>query len=395
MWSFVPLLLICTLSLTACVGPVSLHEAVLGYDETISRLDRELLLLNIARSHHNLPSHFTVTSNIAATFDYRANAGFIGSIFENPGNNLYTLSLGASAAESPTLSIVPIQGEEFTKRILTPMEDTRFQFLVFQGAPIDMVMRLMADGIEVQNRDGKFERFILNLPTRPKEYEEFRRRAMHLAWLNSDAMRKLFVGTLSFEEAIRTRLAGPPSAGELMSALEKGYRWQRLGSGNEYKLTRTVTGRLAVTNYDPRMLSNTERQALNARAAANPRNFVLVDIRPGYPGGDFPIFGGIKLRSLNVILNFLASGISETPEYNVEKDSHTGELEQNPDRALAIEVADIPPPERILSIFYEGRYYSVGDTSWDRETFILLYQLFQMTVTDVSKVGVPTITISK
>ncbi len=84
----VPLLLICSLSLAGCVGPVSLHEAVLGYDETVSRLERELLLVNIARSHHNLPSHFTVTSNIAATFDYRASAGFIGSIFENPGNNL-------------------------------------------------------------------------------------------------------------------------------------------------------------------------------------------------------------------------------------------------------------------------------------------------------------------
>jgi len=59
------------------------------------------------------------------------------------------LSVGVSAAENPTLTIVPIQGKQFTERVLTPLEDTTFEFPVFQGVPIDMVMRLMADGIEV------------------------------------------------------------------------------------------------------------------------------------------------------------------------------------------------------------------------------------------------------
>lgn len=59
------------ISLAGCMGPVSLHKAVLNYDETISRLEREMLLINIARTHRDIPSHFTVTSNIAATFDYQ------------------------------------------------------------------------------------------------------------------------------------------------------------------------------------------------------------------------------------------------------------------------------------------------------------------------------------
>ncbi|MFQ5897014.1 MAG: hypothetical protein ACE5JN_02030 [Candidatus Methylomirabilia bacterium] len=380
-------------ALTGCLGPVVLHEAVLGYDETVSRLETEMLLLNVARIYHDLPAHFTVTSSITATFDYRASAGFVGNFLKSSGFDSYSLALGASAAENPTLSIVPIQGEEFTTRILTPVDESKFQFLVFQGAPIDMVIRLMADGIEVQNRDGTFQRFILNRPTHPEEYEEFRRRAMHLAWLN--ATRNLFVGTLSFEETLRTKLAGAPSAGELMSAVEKGYRWRRLADDGTYELTRLTTGRVTVTNYDPRTLTNAERQALNARAAANPSNFVLVDVRPGHPGGDFPIFGGIKLRSLYTVLAFVAGGISETPEYDVEKDPRTGEVGRNPRQALAIMVTDSPPAERIPRILYSGRYYSVGDTGWDRETFTLLYQLFQMTVTDVSKIGAPAITISK
>lgn len=378
------------LMLGACVGPPSLHQSVLGYDTTISRLEREMLLLNIARVHNELPTHFTVTTSIAATFDYRANAGVVGAL-QNPGANTYTFSLGASAAENPTLSIVPIQGEEFTRRILTPMDETRFQFLVFQGVAIDMVLRLMADGIEIQGRDGTFERFILNWPTQRDEYEEFRRRVLHLATLNAERM--LFVSTLTFEETLRTGLKTPPAAGDLMAATDKGYRWHRAADGT-YALTRTVAGRVAITNYDPRTLSAEKRRALNDRAAANPKNFVLVDIDPARPGGDFPLFGGIKLRSLNVMLSFIAAGIDKAPEYDVAKDPRTGPIARNPRRALAIEVVDDAPAAGGSSVAYDGKYYAVGPTAWDREAFTVLYQLFQMTVTDVSATGVP-ITISK
>lgn len=383
--------LITSLFLAGCAGPISLHEAVLGYDEITSRLDREMLLINVARKQQNLPSHFTVTSSIAATFDYRTNAGFSANLFENPGsNNSYGLSLGASAAENPTLSIVPIQGEDFTKRILAPMDESKFEFLVIQGAPIDMVLRLMARGFEVQNRDGTFQRFILNSPTAPKEYEEFRQRAMHLAWLNSN--RKVFVSTLSYYESVP--FPGSPSAGDLMAALDKGYSLQRPETEKEYRLNRTVKGRVVITNYDPRMLNDAERQRLNALASANPSNFILVDIRPDHPGGDFPLFGAMKLRSLNMMLTFIAAGISKSPEFQVAKDPRTGDVGLNPARVLAVEESDSQPGNPLLSASYLNRYYSIPATDWDRQAFTILYQLFQMTVTDVAKVGIP-VTIGK
>lgn len=385
--------LICmALGVSACVGPVALHEAVLGYDEATSRLDREMLLLNIGRTHQNLPTHFTVTSSIAASFDYRTNAGFSANLFENPGsNNSYGISLGASAAENPTLSIVPIQGEEFGKRILAPMDESKFEFLIFQGAPLNMVLRLMARGIEIQKQDGRFDRFILNLPTASSEYEEFRRITQRLVHLNNQ--RKLFVGTLTFQQSLP--LKGPPSPGDLMSALDKGFRLgQAAGEAGDYRLERSVVGRVAITNYDPRTLSDEERDSLNAFAARNPSNFVLIDIRAGHPGGDAPVLGGVKLRSLNAIIAFLAGGIETAPEYDVKAIGPAASAVVDPARTLAIEVTEEAPVKAALRASYGGKHYSVSNTPWDREAFKLLYNLFQMTVTDVSKVGVP-ITISK
>jgi hypothetical protein len=379
-------LLAAALALSGCWGPVSLHKAVLGYDHTISRLEYEILLINIGRLRNGLPVHFTVTSSIAATFDYQTNAAILG-----PASDI-GLSVGVSAAENPTLTIVPIQGKQFIERVLTPLEDAKFEFPVFQGSPIDMVMRLAANGIEVQTREGTFARFILNLPTHPAEYEEFRRIAMHLAWLNAN--RRLFVGRLSFLEATHARLSTPPTAAEVQNAFEKDFRWRLVAGDGVYALERRVTGRVAITNYDPRTLSDAERQALNTRAGANPGNFVLIDIRPGHPGGDFPLFGALKLRSFNTILSFVAADHGASGEYEVTRDPRTGDSGPNPRRALEIEVTAQAPPGLFPHARYAGRYYAVADTPWDRQAFTLLYHLFQMTVTDVAGVGVP-ITISK
>jgi hypothetical protein len=379
-------LLALALVLSGCLGPVSLHQAVLGYDDTVSRLEREMLLINIGRLRHGLPVHFTLATSIAATFEYQTNAAILGPVSD------VGLSVGVSAAENPTVTIVPIQGKQFTERVLTPLEDTAFEFAVFQGVPIDMAMRLVADGIEVQTPEGTFARFILNWPTHPAEYEEFRRIALHLAWLN--ATRRLFVGRLSFLATTQARLSTPPTAAEVQQAFEKDFRWRPVAKDGVYALERRLTGRVVITNYDPRTLSDAERQGLNTRAGANPGNFVFVDIHPGHPGGDLPLCGVLKLRSLNRILSFVAADDGGSSEYDVSKDPRTGDSGPNPRRALGIEITAQAPPGMLPHARYGGRYYAVADTPWDLQAFSLLYQAFQTTVTDVSGVGVP-ITISK
>ncbi len=383
-----------SLAVTGCLGPTALHKSVLGYDETISLLEREMLLINIARVHRNIPTHYTVTSNIAATFNFRTNAGFVGRIFERASDDAvsnYALNFGVSASENPTINIIPISGEAFSKRILSPMFENKFLFLVFQGAPVDMVMRLMIRGIEIQNEDGSFQKFILNRPADTKEYEEFRRIALHLNWLN--VKEQLFVGRIPFRESVRARLESPLSAGDLIDALEKGYHWMPLENDGEYELSKSTMGRVLISNYDPRALSNKEREVLNNIVAAKPSSFVLVDIRPEFPGGDYPIFGSIKLRSFNEIIEFIAAGIERNPELDVDPDPRTGIAFQNPSSTLSIMV-DEPSSSGLFSVSYGGHDYSIKDTPWDYEAFKLLHHLFQMTVTDVTGVGIP-VTISK
>ncbi len=262
---------------------------------------------------------------------------------------------------------------------------------MFQGGAIDRVMRLMAAGVEVQNPDGSFVRFIANNPDRPEEYKEFRRIAMHLRWLNDN--RKLFVRSLVFQETLVANYAGAMRAEDINNGFNMGLRWRQKPDGN-YSLTRLQAGRVVVTNYDPMRLSDEERFELNEKIRKNPSGFVYVDVRPDGPGGDFPVQGAIKLRSVLQMLVFIGNGIVAMPEFGVEPDERTGAVADNPITTLKINVVDSKPTSRLASVEYGERYYTVNDSPWDRATFATLGDLFQTAVGEVDAIGLP-VTIAK
>jgi hypothetical protein len=376
----------------SCAGPPVLQRQVLGYDEVTKRLNDELLLLNIARAANDESVHFTSTSSIAATFNWTATLGVGGQVYQQAyGSNFYTFNIGGSSSENPTFSISPLSGEDFTKRIVTPFRDDAFEFIVFQGGRINRAMRLMASGVEVQEPDGRFVRFIENNPQRPLEYEEFRRIVAHLQWLNDS--RQLFVRPLVFEDTLVADFKGIPRAEDITNGFNNGMRWRQKPDGN-YKLTRLEGGRVIVANFDPMALTDRQRFELNEKVKKNPSGFVYLDIRPDGPGGNLPIQGAIKLRSMFQILRFIADGIYAAPEFDVVPNAPTGGSDPGPAATLKIRVAPDPPAHGLPYAFYNGRYYSIDDTSWDRTVFLLLNILFQTSIGKVENVGIP-ITIAK
>lgn len=345
---------------SGCVSPVAMHRAVLEYDWTVNRIETELLLLNIARTRYHEPIHFTAVSNIAATFDFRVNTGLAGLLAGTPGADSLSLTLGSSAAENPTVTIIPIQGKEFTTRLLTPITEETVFFLAQQGIDPAILFRLLSRGIILESG------VLSNHPHRQEEYREFRQRVLHLSWLYSE--RKLLIGPLQFTD------------------------------GGQRK-----TGRVVMTNYDPNTLSNDERLTLQRQAERFPRHHLLVDIRPDHPGGDLPMFGQIKLRSFKSILEFIGRGIAEAPEFHVGPDPRTGLVAVNPPKTLTIRESRTQPEEAIISVQKRGLSYYIDQESaageavdrWNHEAFDLLYQLYHLTVTDISKIPSLPIAISK
>ena len=382
----------CSLAVTGCLSPITLTRAVTSYDEAITDAISKQLLINIARAHQHQPIHFTGVSNIAATFDFRVSAGATPALTGEASRGLVPI-FGGSVAENPTISIVPIEGEDFTKRLLTPYQETKFILLLRQRYDIDLLLRLMAQ--ELRITENSQEVAYRNRPADRTEYEMFRRVVSHLSAIQDQ-------NQLHAEPLVYHRTWTIPAnsvTAEGFQALQKEYLVTYSQKDNTYTLRKQILGRTLITNYDPDTLSPDERARLIDETEEGHLNDVSFDIRPGHIGGDYPLKGDFRLRSFNTILNFLGRSLGEDPEYQVDKDPRTPTVHENPIHTMELLLSDRSPSGADVSIQSHGKYYAVNTTGplarWNREAFQLLYLLFQMTVTDIPRVGVPSITIAK
>jgi hypothetical protein len=381
-----------SLSVTGCLSPITLNRAVTAYDEAVTDAASKQLLINIARAHQHQPIHFTGVSNIAATFDFRVSAGATPALTGDASRALMPV-FGGSVAENSTFSIVPIEGEEFTKRLLTPFQETKFILLLRQRYDIDLMLRLVAQ--ELRIRQNGQEVAYRNTPADRKGYEMFRRVVTHLSAIQDQ-------NQLHAEPLVYNRTWTIPAnsvTAEGFQALQKEFLVTYNQKDNTYTLRKQILGRTLITNYDPDTLSPDERARLIDETEEGHLTDVSFDIRPGHIGGEYPLKGDFRLRSFNRILHFLGRSIEEDPEYHVDKDPRTPAVLENPVTTMELLLSDGAPSEADLSIKSHGKYYAVNTKGplarWNRDAFQLLYLLFQMTVTDMPRVGVPSITIAK
>ena len=385
--------LCCLLVLSGCLSPVSLTRAVVAYDDAITDAQSKQLLINIARAQHHQPIHFTGVSNIAATFDFRFTAGATPALTGDASRTILPV-IGGSVADNPTISIAPIEGEDFTKRILTPFPQSKLTLLLRQGIDIDLLLRLMSKELRlIENGEAIAYR---NNPSDKPGYEMFRRVVLHLSAIQDH--NSLYVEPLIIER--NWTIPADSVTAEGFKSLEQEYGVTYNAAEKTYTMRKQVEGGTLITNYDPGTLSREERTQLQEEEREHGlSNDVLFDIRPGHYGGDWPLRGNFRLRSFNAMLNFLGQSIAEEPEYHVGKDQRTPEVAENPVKTMDLIVSSSSPSGTELVIQSHGNYYAVNATGplgrWNREAFKLLSQLFQMTINEVPRAGVPSITIAK
>lgn len=386
------LLIFCTaFGLSGCLSPIALDKAVIAYDKTTTDLLSKQLLLNIARAHQHQPIHFTGISNIAATFNFQFNAGATPAITGDNGA-LMTPVFGGTVAENPTISIVPIEGEEFTRRLLTPFQENKLTMLLRQGIDVDLILRLLAAELRIYG--GSEVGIFANNPNDNQGYRQFRQAVLHLSSIQD--RNRLYAEPLMFDTELT--LSTDSMTADQIAALQKDYEVDINDQMKRIKLKWKTIGRILLTNYDPATLSNEERKRLHKEADERADNDVMVDIRPGFTGGEWPIHGVFRLRSFHNVLNFIGQSIDGGKEYAVEKHALTPAVSENPASAMNIVVSENEPEDTEVSAQLNDKFYSLKPETgyqWNREGFRMLSQIFQMTITELGRQGAPAITISK
>jgi hypothetical protein len=370
---------------------LALDRAVMAYDRGVDDLVSKLLLINIARAYRDEPMHFTTVSSIAATYSVQVSGG-VGPAVTGDLGYLPMPFIGVSSGENPTLSLTPMQGEEFTQRLLTPFEERKLTMLLRQGYDADALLRLA--GGELIVREGGNERACGNRPADRAGYTRFRQLVAHISSIQD--RHALRAEPLQF--TVQREVLASAASGEELKAFNEDPAGVRFDAATQtYSVDTHVVGRVIITNYNYSSLSNPELIALYNEANALPESDVLVDIRASYTGGEFPIHAVLRLRSFLNVLTFIGRGIYEEPEFNVKPDPRTPPLRENPARTLDVAVTKDAPPDGVLFVDLAGQVFTLRQDrgyQWNKKVFSMLSQLFQMSVAP-STPPPPLITIGK
>lgn len=131
--------LIVLLGLGGCsIGPGSIAMNRPVYSEVINRTEDEQLLNLIVRDRYNetygMLAVASVTASLRARADLQAQFGLTRKLSEDYEGNLVPLAGGVAYEENPTISYVPIGGERFVQRLLSPLS-TEELLLIGQYLP--------------------------------------------------------------------------------------------------------------------------------------------------------------------------------------------------------------------------------------------------------------------
>lgn len=147
-------------SLAGCqhIGPGTIVDDRLPYNDAIAQSGKQQMLLNIVRTRYAEPIEFVDVPSIVSgyTLEHRSTglASFFGFPDSSPDTN-FGLSLGHQRAmqDRPTISYQPQTGSTFTRNLSNPISPTLILYLIESGHPADVVFELAVESINgLRNR---------------------------------------------------------------------------------------------------------------------------------------------------------------------------------------------------------------------------------------------------
>ncbi len=319
----------------AGIGPQALKDARFNYNLAVQLSSNEQMLLNLVRLRYRDNPVFLEITNISTQFSISAGLNAEADVREVYPDT-FSFGLGLSYAEKPTISFAPLHGEQFVKRLLSPIPLEHLVLLLNSGWRADRILRLCVQRIQD----------IKNAPTASgptpdlkPEFKEF----LELARLMQRLHRRKLIDFVykRFENQVYPALFVHSEARSHPDFLR-------------------LRGMLKIGDYD------------------------FYPITPEMaPGNDR--FIAVQTRSLIGILFYLSQGVTP-PEEDLRKGKVT--LTRCPDGRpfdwhellgdlFVVRASKRPPREAAVAVRYRGYWFYIDDSDLNtKSTFVLLGQLF-------------------
>ena len=389
-------------------GPDTLQAQRLRYNEVVKKTTEEQLLLNIVRLRYtDTPSSLAV-STIAAQYEITRNFQltpfFVASGAEVAKSYAAVLpQFGIAGADRPTFSLTPLDDQEFTRKLFTPVPLDGLVYLAKTTWPISTVFRLYLENLNwVSNAESASG----PTPKAPPVFQDFQRGVRALQILQDR-------GQIVFGVEERTEAQGSPlppgsiTPRDVIEAAKSGYEYRLDDRGTGWTLLKKIPQ--PVLLVDPQAAESAEMrevaQVFKLKRGLTKFPLTQEALKP-FPA-TYPSEGvtGIDLetRSLLQALYYVSHGIDIPAEHaaagvvTVTRDP-TG---RPFDWQLVIDglfrvrsiKSDERPPSAHVAVPYRGYWFYVDDTDQDtKSTFSLLMELSRLELTGKAGPG-PVLTL--
>jgi hypothetical protein len=393
--------------ISACsnLGPLSLEQTRLQYNETVKTTTEQQLLLNIVRLRYtDTPSSLAVSA-IAAQFERAQSFSLMPFLVAGSDSNARLSGILPQAqivgADRPTFSLTPLDDQEFTRKLFTPIPLDGIIYLSKTTWPISTVFRLYLENLNwvsnAQNASGP-------TPTDAPVYEDFLNgvKALQILQDRGDIV-------FSQEERLEKVASDLPltqvQAADMLEAAKSGYEYKL--DGTTWLLLKKHTQPILLVNHAS--IDSAEMQSVTKLFHLQ-RGLTKYDITQEALNpfaSTYPSQGvtniDLETRSLLQALYFVSHGVDVPTEHETQQlvtvthdvQGQKFDWHQVTDGIFHVQSSKVTakPKNAHVAIQYKGYWFYIDDTDQaTKSTFSLLMELARLELAGNNNAG-PVLTL--
>ena len=357
------------------IGPATIASGRFDYNEAIVRSFDNQMLLNLVRLRYQDSILFLDLTSVVASYSREGRVGASTNVDAPNSINPTAVSLGATGgvtwSESPTISYAPLQGEDFAKRLLAPIQPSSILLLSRSGWGLE---RLLVCTVQQLNELSNGASIGGVAPRQVKRYQRFRRVAILLRELQEDGY--IQVNSLADQPELVAVTAGPiemdeaaqQRADEILSLLNV----TRPKEQSKPAVPAAAAGASPPRAATPEAAQEAERSPVTLESGGFPRNPARIMLTG---------------RSILGVMTFLAQQVEVPAEdllsgvahQTLGRDGKPFDWNEISRGMFKVHSSNSRPEHAFLEVQYRGHWFYIDDRDLEsKSTYTLLAQLFSL-----------------
>lgn len=371
-------------------GPRLTPVSHLAYNEAVQVSEQQELLLNLIRLRYTESPQFLAIGSISSQMRFDARASLAGRFGHELGYETKLLSpeAGVEFSESPTVTFSPMLSEEFTRRLVTPVNLQSLYLLTRYGWSVEKTLQVVAEELNgIRNT--------LPRETVPAQDVEAIEQFAHLAHLMESlhAQHLLDVDIVEQWAPVSNAIpASDVSAHDLLNAIAKGYRFNYDAGSSSYSLQ--SRSQHYVLRVAPAARDVPELDELTALLRLRPRELAYEFYAQALPGPTPESTLSIRTRSVLGAMAHVAQGIAVPQDDGDHRFAAASPLPKGIHALVDVRNSRAEPADAFIAVPYRGRWFYIANSDLEsRRTLGVLMSLIRLEIGAGTAQNLPVLTL--